>query len=308
MNGVRLAASAGLALAFGATNRAVGFGPRSIKRRAAVMMQAAINTSMLAICRSLNGFPRERATVRREMSRTRGGYAPGPYFFSKLLVETPVDAIFPVVFGSVMAPLVGLRREGRGWFLTTLALQTASASCLGMSVGALAPSAEMALAIGPCLMVRSIMLGDETGAFAEVPESLRRVSHASLIKWAFRGCLCAEFEGLEFDPEGDAKRKTSAADPTRAGTAKRRSGSGSGGGLLGAGIRGIFPRGGDAARAARRRGGMMDGGACPRTGEEVLEGLGLPTSGGAKAAAKAQARVFLANAAVTYLALRIKGA
>ena len=141
-----------------------------------------------------------------------------------------MDAIFPVVFGSVMAPLVGLRREGRGWFLTTLALQTASASCLGMSVGALAPSAEMALAIGPCLMVLSIMLGDETGAFAEVPESLRRVSHASLIKWAFRGCLCAEFEGLEFDPEGDAKRKTSAADPTRAGTAKRRSGSGSGGG------------------------------------------------------------------------------
>ena len=307
VNGVRLAASAGLALAFGATNRAVGFGPRSIKRRAAVMMQAAINTSMLAICRSLNGFPRERATVRREMSRTRGGYAPGPYFFSKLLVETPVDAIFPVVFGSVMAPLVGLRREGRGWFLTTLALQTASASCLGMSVGALAPSAEMALAIGPCLMVLSIMLGDETGAFAEVPESLRSVSHASLIKWAFRGCLCAEFEGLEFDPEGDAKRKTSAADPTRAGTAKRRSGSGSGGGVLGAGIRRIFPRGGDDARAARRGGGM-DGGACPRTGEEVLEGLGLPTSGGAKAAAKAQARVFLANAAVTYLALRIKGA
>ena len=76
---------------------------------------------------------------------------------------------------------------------------------------------------------------------------------------------------------------------------------------MGAGIRGIFPRGGDAARAARRGGGM-DGGACPRTGEEVLEGLGLPTSGGAKAAAKAQARVFLANAAVTYLALRIKGA
>ena len=76
---------------------------------------------------------------------------------------------------------------------------------------------------------------------------------------------------------------------------------------MGAGIRGIFPRGGDAARAARRRG--RDGRrACPRTGEEVLAGLGLPTSGGAKAAAKAQARVFLANAAVTYLALRIKGA
>jgi ABC-type multidrug transport system ATPase subunit len=279
VNGVRLAASAGLALAFGATNRAVGFGPRSIKRRAAVMMQAAINTSMLAICRSLNGFPRERATVRREMSRTRGGYAPGPYFFSKLLVETPVDAIFPVVFGSVMAPLVGLRREGRGWFLTTLALQTASASCLGMSVGALAPSAEMALAIGPCLMVLSIMLGDETGAFAEVPESLRRVSHASLIKWAFRGCLCAEFEGLEFDPEGDAKRKTSAADPTRAGTAKRRSGSWVRGGGVGRGdprdlpSRGRRGEGGAARGRDGRRGVSSHGGGGAR-------GAGAPDLGG----------------------------
>jgi len=41
---------------------------------------------MLALCRSLNGFPRERATVLREMARVRGGYRAGPYFFSKLLV------------------------------------------------------------------------------------------------------------------------------------------------------------------------------------------------------------------------------
>jgi hypothetical protein len=54
----------------------------------------------------LDGFPRERATVAREMSRKRGGYRAGPYFFSKLLVETPVDMLFPVVFGGVMGPMV----------------------------------------------------------------------------------------------------------------------------------------------------------------------------------------------------------
>jgi hypothetical protein len=55
--------------------------------------------------------------------------------------------------------LVGLSKAGKGWFLTTLALQSAAASCLGLSVGALSPSAEMALAVGPCIMVLSIMLG-----------------------------------------------------------------------------------------------------------------------------------------------------
>ena len=58
-------------------NYKVGLSAKSVKRRAAVLMQAAINTSMLAICRSLNGFPRERATVAREMARKRGGYRAG---------------------------------------------------------------------------------------------------------------------------------------------------------------------------------------------------------------------------------------
>jgi hypothetical protein len=110
-------------------------------------------------------------------------------------------------------------------------------------------------------MVLSIMLGDESGAFAEVPESLRGVSNFSLIKWAFRGCLCSEFEGLVFDPldkRGEEKKKKNA--------------NGAAGGI--------------AKRAARN---AMEG-VCPRTGEEVLEGLGLPTSGGAARAAKAQAR------------------
>ena len=250
--------------------------PKSVKRRAAVLMQACINTSMLAICRSLNGFPRERATVSREMRRKRGGYTAGPYFFSKLLVETPVDMIAPVVFGAVVGPMVGLRREGRGWFLATLALQTAASSTLGTSVGALSPSAEMALAIGPCVMVLCIMLGDETGAFAEVPDGLAPLANASLIKWGFRGCLCSEFEGLKFDPLGDDGAKKDAAKTAKAVIV---------------------------ARAKKK----MDG-PCPRTGEDVLEDMGLPLRGGAARAAKAQCVVALANAALTYLVLRFRGA
>ena len=265
INAVRLAASAGLAAAFGGCNRDLGTGASSVKRRAAVLMQACINTSMLAVCRSLNGFPRERATVAREMRRSTGGYGPGPYFFAKLLVETPVDAVFPVVFGAVLGRMAGLNARGRGALLGTLALQTAAASALGLSVGALSPSSEMALAVGPCVMVLSIMLGDETGSFTEIPESLTRVSHLSLIKWAFRGCLSSEFEGLRFDPLADARRSGK----------KTRSGG---------------------------------GGACPPTGERVLAEMGLPTAGGARIAAKAQAKVVAANALLTFLVLKVRGA
>ena len=57
-------------------------------------------------------------------------------------------------------------------------------------------------------MVLNIMLGDTSGAFAEVPESLAPLSKLSLIEHAFEGVLCSEFEGLVFEKEdSDAKSK-----------------------------------------------------------------------------------------------------
>ena len=66
----------------------------------------------------------------------------GPYFLAKLLVEAPVDAFFPVLFGLIVGPLSGLNPKTRMSFLGTLALQGLSASAVGMSVGALAPNTE----------------------------------------------------------------------------------------------------------------------------------------------------------------------
>lgn len=273
VNGVRMMASIGLAAAFGGCNFQVGLGPRSVKRRVAVLMQACINTSMLALVKSLNGFPRERATVRREMSRESGGYSPGPYFLSKLLIETPIDMVFPVVFGGVMAPMVGLNKAGRKMFLTTLALQSAAASSLGLCISALSPNSEVALAIGPCVMVLNIMLGDTSGAFTEVPDSLAPLSKLSLIRHAFEGVLCSEFEGLVFSKEDtDAKSKQIAKT----------------------------------AKGVKKMARKFQDGIAPRTGEDVLEGLGLPTRGHATKAAKSQVGVTVMNIAVTYAALVCK--
>ena len=54
--------------------------------------------------------------------------------------------------------------------------------------------------------------------------------------------------------------------------------------------------------------GAKKSGACPPTGEHVLAEMGLPTAGGARIAAKAQAKVVAANALLTYLVLKIRGA
>ena len=95
-----------LALAFGATYR-VGNGQKSIKRRAAVMFQVCINSAMMSTIKTLNSFPRERAVVRKEIGSTSKLYGVGPYFLAKMLVEGPVDACFPVLFGSIVGRLSG---------------------------------------------------------------------------------------------------------------------------------------------------------------------------------------------------------
>ena len=69
VNGTRAGASIVLGLAFGALNFRLGRGQKSVPRRAALLMQACINTAFLAMVKSLNGFPRERAVVRREVAR-----------------------------------------------------------------------------------------------------------------------------------------------------------------------------------------------------------------------------------------------
>lgn len=159
VNGTRAAASLVLGLAFGGLNARLGLSQASVARRAALLMQACINTAFLAMVKSLNGFPRERAVVARECARgpAGGGYGVLPYFLAKLCAEAPLDAAFPLLFGAVAAALAGLRRgAGRRALLATLALQGLAASALGLAVSALSPSAEAALAVGPCLMVLSI--------------------------------------------------------------------------------------------------------------------------------------------------------
>lgn len=168
----RTAAALVLGGAYGATNWRLGTSQRAIKSRASLMFQLCITTSMMSIVKTLNTFPRERVTVQREMARGRGrgGYGAGPYFLSKLLVETPLDALFPVLFGAVVGPLAALNPRRRLPFLAVVAAQSMAASGIGLTIGALCPTVDTALALGPALMVVSIMV--RTG-----PPPLRPTEH-----------------------------------------------------------------------------------------------------------------------------------
>jgi ABC-2 type transporter len=285
VNGTRAAASIVLGVAFGTVNWRLGVGQRSIQRRAALLMQCAINSAFLSLVQTLHAFPRERTVVRHEMARGRGrgGYSSLPYFISKLLVEAPLDAMFPLLFGQIAAQCAGLSGGSpgsRARLLGTLALQGLSASALGLSISALSPTTESALALGPCAMVLSIMLGDSSGVFASIPAGLRWLSDFSIIKWGFHGALCSEFEGLRFsDEDADSLLPPEALPPARAGRA-----------------------GAAAAAAARSAAAAL----CVRDGEAVLRRMGLPQRGGFAECAKAQLRAAASLLSLALVALQLR--
>ena len=61
---------------------------------------------MSSLVKTLNVFPRERTIVQRE--RAKGSYAVAPYFGAKLLAESPIGALFPALFASIVYPAAGL--------------------------------------------------------------------------------------------------------------------------------------------------------------------------------------------------------
>ncbi|KAE8698982.1 ABC transporter G family member 7 [Hibiscus syriacus] len=144
-NKVRARMSIASAIIFGSVFWRMGRSQTSIQDRMRLLQVTAINTAMAALTKTLGVFPKERAIVDRE--RSKGSYALGPYLLSKLIAEIPVGAAFPLMFGTLLL----------------------AASAMGLTVGAMVPTTEAAMALGPSLMT------------------------------AFQGFCVNEFTGLKFD-------------------------------------------------------------------------------------------------------------
>ncbi|KAH9794845.1 ABC transporter G family member 7 [Citrus sinensis] len=160
---------------------------------------AAINTAMAALTKTVGVFPKERTIVDRE--RAKGSYALGPYLLSKLIAEIPVGAAFPLMFGAVLYPMARLHPtlSRFGKFCGIVTVESFAASAMGLTVGAMVPTTEAAMAVGPSLMTVFIVFGGYYVNADNTPIIFRWIPRVSLIRWAFQGLCINEFLGLQFD-------------------------------------------------------------------------------------------------------------
>ncbi|KAA0034612.1 hypothetical protein IC582_022849 [Cucumis melo] len=198
-NKVRARMSIASAIIFGSVFWRMGRSQTSIQDRMGLLQVAAINTAMAALTKTVGVFPKERAIVDRE--RAKGSYTLGPYLLSKLLAEIPIGAAFPLVFGAILYPMARLNPSVSrfGKFCTIVTVESFAASAMGLTVGAMVPSTEAAMAVGPSLMTVFIVFGGYYVNADNTPIIFRWIPSVSLIRWAFQGLCINEFKGLQFD-------------------------------------------------------------------------------------------------------------
>uniref|UniRef100_A0A1D1ZJP5 ABC transporter G family member 7 n=1 Tax=Anthurium amnicola TaxID=1678845 RepID=A0A1D1ZJP5_9ARAE len=198
-NKVRARMSIASAVIFGSVFWRMGRSQTSIQDRMGLLQVAAINTAMAALTKTAGVFPKERAIVDRE--RAKGSYALGPYLLSKLLAEIPVGAAFPLMFGTILYPMARLHPTLSRFakFCGIVTAESFAASAMGLTVGAMVPTTEAAMALGPSLMTVFIVFGGYYVNAENTPLIFRWIPRVSLIRWAFQGLCINEFCGLQFE-------------------------------------------------------------------------------------------------------------
>jgi ABC-type multidrug transport system permease subunit len=196
-NFARLASTVFSALLFGSIYYKLGRSQAAGQDRLGLLQVSTINTAMSALVKTLYIFTEERLIASKE--RSRGMYELPLYVATKLVAEAPIAAAFPLLFGVLTHGICGLRAsEGRfRRYLGMLTLESFASAAFGLCVGAIAPTTQAAVAIGPALMVIFIVFG---GFFVTNPPAWARgLPDISLIRWAFQGLAVNELRGLQLE-------------------------------------------------------------------------------------------------------------
>uniref|UniRef100_A0A7S1S091 ABC-2 type transporter transmembrane domain-containing protein n=1 Tax=Alexandrium catenella TaxID=2925 RepID=A0A7S1S091_ALECA len=197
---LRFLAIAGLSLIFTAHFGKLDGGglptARSVASRICLVSFGVIAMAMLACARALDRFAKERGVVARERAARR--YHGAVYLTAKVVCELPTDAAFSALFAVVVREQCGLHAE-LGRVVGAFALVAVTCASLGLAIGAAAPRADTAIAVGAPVMAVHMLTGviDPAGQAGNDPGSvIQLLRYLSPIRHGIEALCVAELEGM----------------------------------------------------------------------------------------------------------------
>lgn len=178
----------------------LGMDQSSIMDRFGLLSLIAIGGANMAVAGTIRSFPKEKAIVGSEMASNMYGVV--PYFVAKAVSELPLLGVFSAIFGCIIYPLSGLQRGRFRTFIGLTSLSTVTAEAVGLLIGSVSATSDVALALLPPTLVLSIIFDGKNISTENIPRPLRWIQNVGLVRWCFESLCINEFEGLEFDASG----------------------------------------------------------------------------------------------------------
>jgi len=172
----------------------------SIMDRFGLLSLVIIGATNMGVAGTIRSFPKEKAIVSGEMAASM--YRIGPYFIAKALSEIPLIGIYNAVFGSIVYPLVRLQKGRFKKFLGLITVQSIASEALGLLIGPVSSSSDVALALFHPFLMLNIVFDGRNISEENTPAILKWVNKAGLIRWGFIGLSLHEFDGLVFSSSG----------------------------------------------------------------------------------------------------------
>ena len=178
----------------------VGNDQASVNDRFGLLFLIVTGGLNMAIASTIRSFTKEKVIISNEMSN--GLYGTLPYFLAKAMSEIPLVGVFNLIFGSLIYPLANLQKGRFKEFLGMTTLHVLCAEAVGLILGAVSPTTDVALSFFPLIIVLNIIFDGRNISEENTPKLLRWIPKISVAKWGFQGLAVTEFTGLEFDTSG----------------------------------------------------------------------------------------------------------
>jgi ATP-binding cassette, subfamily G (WHITE), member 2 len=157
---------------------------------------------------SLHSFPPEKEVLNKD--RSAGIYRLSAYYIGKMVVEFPLDIIYPLIFSLISYFVIGLRLSVQQFLIywTIISLTVLAASSVGLAASAAVMHAKWAQIITTGYLLWSMMLSGYYSDTRNQPAILRALRKVSAIRYSYEALLRNEFSGGVYPCEVDAAMHT----------------------------------------------------------------------------------------------------